>query len=297
MLSPLLDILRASAPADALQWLEVRLAEQGESFDRRPFYYAFSGVSRRFPKRTPLVIPDKAASQVAGAGLSLEGWDCFRLARVILLLSLARQERETFLGTLSALLNTADYREQTAIYSAFPLLPRAEDLVEFAVDGLRSNIVDVFDSIALGNPFPAAHFSEAAWNQMVLKAVFLNRPLYRIEGLDQRRNAALASSLRDLAHERWAAGRRLPPEAWRNFIGFVDQALVADLRHLLEAGEEEDRAAVALLISSDEHPWLSDLRPPLERPLQAIAAGELTWDRLGAQLAQPSGLNGAPTAS
>src|SRR5690606_32360293 len=111
-----------------------------------------------------------------------EGWDQFRLARVLLLLTLGKQEKTVFLETIAALLDTADLREAAAVYSAFPLLPHQEEFVEASVDGLRSNIVGIFDSIALGNPFPAAHFTAEAWNQMVLKAIFINRPLYRIVG-------------------------------------------------------------------------------------------------------------------
>src|SRR5690606_22351997 len=123
------------------------------------------------------------------------GWDQFRLARVILLLVLGKQDKATFLDTIAALLNTADLREQAAIYSAYPLLPRQEDLVESAVEGLRTNIVDIFDAIALQNPFPATHFTTEAWNQMVLKAIFINRPIYKIVGIESRRNAELAAGV------------------------------------------------------------------------------------------------------
>lgn len=299
MRDSLLDLLRASAPPDAVRWLEARLAEHDAGFDRRPFYYAFSGVSRHFPKRGGVdVLPEQAeALAQAAPGFSVEGWDCFRLARVVLLLSLAKQDRETFLATLAALLNTADFREQAAIFSAFPLLPHPDDLVEAAVDGLRSNIVDVFDSIALDNPFPAAHFSETAWNQMVLKALFLGRPLHRVVGLDARRNAALATSVSDLAHERWAAGRRIPAEAWRNCVGFVDETIAEDLRHLADTGEPEEREAVALLAADDESGLLADLRGRLEGKIEAVAAGALTWDRLGERLESPAALNGSPIES
>jgi len=209
-------LTRAAAP-EALAWLAASVDRHATSFHQRTFYYDFSGVSRHFDKHRGL---SPAADQLAeldrlAPGLGLTAWDEFRLARVILLLVLAEQDRATYLDALAQLLNTADIREQAAIFASLSLLPEAPDLVEAAIDGLRSNIIDIYDSIALDNPFPAAHFPEAAWNQMVLKAFFIHRPLPRMVGLDARRNRALAKAIRDLAHERWAAGRDISPEAWR----------------------------------------------------------------------------------
>jgi hypothetical protein len=292
----LTDILQQSAPPAAFAWLRDRLGEQETQFSKRPFYYAFSGVSRHFPKHGRLeIVPEQSQRlQELAPGLSLDHWDVFRLARVLLLLALDRQEKSVFLETIAALLNTADLREQAAIYSAYPLLPHQEDLVESAIDGLRSNIVDVFDSIALNNPFPAARFTDAAWNQMVLKAIFISRPLYRISGLETRRNADLAAAISYLAHERWAAGRRIPAEAWRNCVGFVSDEISADLHHLLETGEPTDREAAALVLASDGDPRLADLRGRLEGEIDAIGAGTLSWDRLGEKLEFPVTLNGSP---
>ena len=89
----------------------------------------------------------------------------------------------------------------------WPLLPYPEHFIDLAIDGLRSNITSVFNAIALHNPYPADYFAEAAWNQMVLKAVFVDSPLSHIQGLDARANDKLARMLGDYAHERWAAGR------------------------------------------------------------------------------------------
>ncbi|MCB1206007.1 MAG: EboA domain-containing protein [Verrucomicrobiae bacterium] len=292
----LTDILSSSSPSEATAWLREKLDEQEANFSKRPFYYAFSGVSRHFPKRSRLEVGEEQAAALHEQvpGFSLEHWDLFRLARVLLLLVLAKQEKAIFVETILALLNTADLREQAAIYSAYSLLPHQEDLVESAVDGLRSNIVDVFDSIALNNPFPAVHFTDAAWNQMVLKAIFISRPLYRITGLDSRRNGELAAAISYLAHERWAAGRRIPAEAWRNCVGFVSDEVSSDLHHLLETGEPSDREAAALILATDADPRLADLRGRLEGEIDAIGAGTLSWDRLGEKLEFPVTLNGSP---
>jgi hypothetical protein len=211
------DILARTSSPEAMTWLRSSVDRHKASFHQRTFYYDFSGVSRHFDKRHGIRPTTEQLAEIEGfvPGLGLADWDEFRLARVILLLVLAEQDRGIYLDTLAQLLNTADIREQAAIYASFSLLPEAPELVGAAIDGLRSNIIEVYDSIALDNPFPSTHFPEAAWNQMVLKALFIHRPLARMVGLDDRRNPALAEAIRDLAHERWAAGRDISPEAWR----------------------------------------------------------------------------------
>lgn len=278
----LLEILQRSASAEAMDWLGKECAVQRADFVQRSFYYAFSGVSRRFDKKGGLQLRagdgDDLGAEVAE--FTVEGWDQFRLGRVILLLVLAEQGQEVFSETLGKLLGTADLREQAAIYSAFPLLPRGEKLVELATDGLRSNIVDVFDSIALRNPFPAKFFSVEAWNQMVLKALFISRPAYQILGIDERANANLAESMSDLAHERWAAGRWVSPELWRSCQGELSDQVVEDMGRLVESEEPGQREAVALLVAGGDG-RLKAIRDKIPALLEQVNTGELTWDHVG----------------
>ncbi len=280
----LLEILRRSASPEAMEWLEKECAAQRADFVQRAFYYAFSGVSRRFDKKGGLELRDGDAGSLETEmpGFTLEGWDQFRLGRVLLLLVLAEQSERVFLETLGKLLETADLRERVAIYSALPLLPHGEQLVEMATEGLRTNIVDVFDSVALGNPYPAKHFSDEAWNQMVLKALFISRPIYRIVGIDERANPGLAASMSDLAHERWAAGRWVSPELWRSCQGQLSEQLVEDLEQLLESRRPGEREAVALLVADGEGDGrLEGVREKVSDLIGEVKAGTLTWDRVG----------------
>ncbi|MEM1443311.1 MAG: EboA domain-containing protein [Verrucomicrobiota bacterium] len=267
-----LTLLSEHADPDAVSWLQQKIASQEANFQKRPFYYAFSGVSRHFDKTGRL---PQEADELFG------GWDHFRLARVALLLTLAQEEESTFVETFHAILNTADLREQVALFSALPWLPCPEQLREAAVDGLRTNIVDIFDSIALDNSFPAEQFSDEAWNQMVLKAIFITRPLHRIIGISDKRNALLSEAISDLAHERWAAGRAITPEAWRSCEGFIDDRLAGDIEKIAGNEDQQDRAAAALVVSKDESGKLESLREGLSKELEQIQEGSLTWKSLG----------------
>ncbi len=279
-------ILKKSASAEAVVWLDETLASQRANFEKRPFYYAFSGVSRRFEKRGVLEFSeedDKALHQEL-PGFTVKRWDQFRLARVMLLLVLGEQDEATFLETIDTLLNTADLREHVAILSAFALLPHGEKLVEFAREGLRSNIVDVFDAVALDNPFPCEHFSDDAWNQMVLKALFISRPLYRIYGIDYRANLTLAEALSNLAHERWAADRWVSPELWRSCTNFLTDQIVEDISRVAETDEPGQKEAAALIVNRDEEGKLDHIRDRVKTYLDDVADHRLTWHILGEQL-------------
>ena len=281
----LIEILGKTSPPEAVDWLQQTVDEQGKSFQQRPFYYAFSGVSRRFDKKATTDAGDGQLTFLSKTvpGFTVAGWDEFRLARVILLTVLAEQEKDIFLENLKALIGTADLREQVAIFSAFPLLPHPAALVEFATDGLRSNIIDIFDSISLNNPFASENFTDEAWNQMVLKAIFITRPLYRIVGHGERTNLALAEAISDLAHERWAAGRTITPEAWRSCNNFLDERISGDIAKMAGSSEANDRSAAALVVSAAEGK-LDSLKDRLSREIAAIESGELTWHSLGQTL-------------
>lgn len=277
----LIEILGKTASSEAVAWLRETISGLETSFKQRPFYYAFSGVSRRFDKKALVDDDDlrRAGLENPPAGFSIEGWDEFRLSRVILLTVLAEQGKEVFLTNLRALIDTADLREQVAIFSAFPILPYPEALVESATDGLRTNIIDIFDAISLNNPFPADNFTDEAWNQMILKAIFITRPLYRIIGHGQRTNLELSEAISDLAHERWAAGRMITAEAWRSCSSHLNERTFSDIVRLAGSPEANDRSAAALVASTVAN--LDKLKNGLSEELARVKSGALTWHSLG----------------
>lgn len=158
-------------------------------------------------------------------------WTIDRAVRIWLLLSL-NLDNQQYLAVIKQLLNTADVRELTALYQALPFLPNPERYYHIATEGVRSNMTDVFNAIALDNFYPAAYFDELAWNQMILKALFVGSPLAKIQGLEQRANVTLATMLIDYARERVSANRSVSPELWQIVSRFADTAFLADWEKL-----------------------------------------------------------------
>ncbi|MFT5469385.1 MAG: hypothetical protein ACI8UO_004506 [Verrucomicrobiales bacterium] len=288
MLDLLHAILRRHASDEANAWLDDFIPKQRAEFGRRPFYYAFSGATRRFSKERELEVTEAECAELnfEAAGFRIDGWTADRLARVVLLILLGERPKPTFLDTVNALFETADLREQAAIFAAFPALPHAENLVPIAREGLRTNIVDVFDSIALDNPFPAEHFDDEGWNQMVLKCLFIDRPLFRVHRIEQRANPTLVEQISNLAHERWAAGRTISPEAWRSCQDFLSDQIVKELTRVAASEEPGHREAAALIFAREGGQKLAALKPEVEQLLGKVESGELTWESLGTELFQ-----------
>ena len=137
---------------------------------------------------------------------------------------------------------------------------------------------NVFEAVAHHNPFPAEQLPQTAWNQMVLKTLFIGSVLHPIAGLDRRWNEPLARMLIDYAHERWAASRPVAAELWRGVGRFADPATVADLTRVLITGDGIEQRAAALALSECSLPAAAAALAQRPDFADAISAGRITWD-------------------
>jgi hypothetical protein len=213
-------------------------------------------------------------------GFLVNGWSLVRLARVWFLTQLNAADKETFIKNMETLFDTAEMNELVALYSALPVLEYPEQWLFRATDAVRSNMGFVFDAIALHNPYPAKYFSELAWNQLVLKTIFNDKPVHFITGLEERENENLALILSDFAHERWAAGRSVAPNVWRLVSKFMNESLLADMKHLFESGQTQNKEAAALACYDSDYEPAKALLSSYPEFEKSIAEGALTWSNL-----------------
>jgi len=248
------------------------------SRSERVFYTAFSAVPRYTGKQDlVLTEEDLQAATAVRPGWYPGHWSLDQAARTLLVLTLP-QTPETYWRSLERLFTTADVGELVALYQSLPLLPDPERYTAQAAEGVRSNMTLVFNAVALRNPYPADYFNELAWNQMVLKAVFVGSPLYLIQGLDRRANRELARMLTDYAHERWAAKRSVTPELWRAVGPFVSPQITAALEKVLADPEPTQQEAAALACAQSPLPEAQALLERQPALHSAIRSGQLTWD-------------------
>lgn len=277
----LLQALEANAKEKSIQWLKLKAQKIQESTSPTSFFLAFSQASRFFSK-DPLQLHEEHRTQAAQlvSGFELAYWNRLQAARSFLLLHFP-QKKESWFSAMNQLFETGDMHEQQALFAALPILPFQEDLLTRAIDGCRTNMTLIFDAIALNNPFPATYFPEANWNQLVLKAVFMQRPLYRIQGLERRRNSALAEIASDFAHERWAAGRNVMPELWRLVVPFMNDQYLADLKKVMNSTDELEQWGGALTLYQSDFAPAKALLADYPQLLALIESGEITWEKIG----------------
>jgi hypothetical protein len=142
------------------------------------------------------------------------GWTADDAARAALLLAVADQAPDRLAGLVDHLYREGDSREKRAILRALPLLPDGARFVELALDASRTNETDLFAVLATGNPFPARHFAEHAWNQLVMKAALVGAPVSRMIGLERRANRELCRMALDYRDQERSAGRPFPTDLW-----------------------------------------------------------------------------------
>ena len=243
--------LERQLPAEAADWLlswRGRLRAGGVS--ERDFNLAISLAPRRLG-RADLALgrEDLAAADAARRGWDPRGWTVDQAGRLILLLA-DGTTGPAFAARLRSLFATADLSETICFLRGLPLYPDPALHVMRAREGARSGMRPVFEAVAHANPYPAEVFDEAGWNQLVLKALFIEMALAPIQGLDRRANPTLMRMLCNYAHERWAAGRPVSSELWRCVGPFADKAARRDLARVAATGTEAERAAACAALEA-----------------------------------------------
>ena len=273
--------LLKSVSEKAFAWLEQKQAQIASGAAERVFFTAFSAVPRYLGKEDlQLTFQDLEAAQDVIPGWYPDHWSVDQAGRTLLLLALPYNDAEGYVRSLDKFFSTADMGELIVLYQSLPLLPHPELHRHRAAEGIRSNMSNVFQAIALRNPYPADYLDNAAWNQMVLKAVFVGSPLHLIWGFDRRANPELARMLADYAHERWAAKRSVSPELWRLVGKFADAAMLADLEQAIAHPDPTQQAAAALACADCSLPQAQAILARYPHLQASIPAGSLSWEQL-----------------
>lgn len=214
--SQLRDLFEARLSPEGYIWLSTQAAGLRSEPQTGQLGRVFAQVPRFASKAIIAAkgMPVQAINEKS-SGYDLREWTVDTICRVWLLLQLPTRDESRYVKTIEALFSGAEVNELVALYKALPLLQFPEAWVKCCEEGIRSNMGNVLEAIMYENPYPANYLSEAAWNQMVLKAFFTEKDVSRIYGLEERINPALRATLADYVQERLAAGRSVNPGLYK----------------------------------------------------------------------------------
>ena len=202
------DVVASHGTAEQAAWLDEALGKLESPPKAMTLRIALARAARKLPESTVAEVDVELPS-----GPDYARWSLRDHARTALVLAaLERQSEHEQVVLYSELLLRAEIGEQVSMLRMIPVLPAPERFVDAVIDVCRTNSIPVFESIACGNPYPAACFPEHNYNQLVMKAIFSGLDTRRIVGLAERVNAELVRMTSDFGDERRAAGRPVPDD-------------------------------------------------------------------------------------
>ncbi|WP_419212138.1 EboA domain-containing protein [Maribacter sp. X9] len=272
------DILEKYGQLESLTWLTERITKLAESKSTKDLYMAYSLLSSKFDASKPVLFTNGE-----GEGLvyfKTHKANLLQIARIYLLSEVLRQDQEFYTPKVANIIQVADTGELETFLKYLVLLPNPEAYKQTAVEALRTNIAIIFDAITLNNPYPAKYFNDQQWNQMYLKAAFMERDLSQIESVDERANEDLTRIISDYAHERWAASRKIDPMFWRPVSKFLNEELLQDMKRLLESEDIIENRAAALCCYCSRNDKAFDLLNNYPELKKKVVEKEIAWNTL-----------------
>ncbi|WP_079242073.1 EboA domain-containing protein [Chryseobacterium indologenes] len=251
-----------------MDWMKTVILFENENL----FFQNFGLIFRMIPSDAPQWSrSEKINLEQLYPGLTSGQWNLQQFCRCLLMAHIPEDQNVTIVKKLT---QSADINELICIYKGIFFLENAFEFVPLVEEGIRTNITSIFDAIALLNPFAAKYLSLNSWNQLVLKTLFMGRPLYQITNLDLRKNEMLAFIATDFVHERWSAGRTVSPEIWRLMDGFVNKEITSDLLKVIESGDPLSKHAAIIVLRENASNTCNNILRPINTTL---------WNYIGEQ--------------
>lgn len=272
------NVIRGNIADETFQWLTAQLEKVISEKSGKDLFMTYSLLSSKIPDNDLLILTLQESP--FNSFLIRQHARILELTRIYLLMRVLEADENTFTPKVATLIQVADKGELVAFLKFLAFLPNHKAFTHVAVEALRTNIADVFDAISLNNPYPAAYFNDQQWNQMYLKAAFMQRDLSMIMDVDSRSNKELTRIISDYAHERWAASRDIDPLFWRPVSGFLDEDLLKDMERLLQSDVRAEQLAGALCCLNAVTPEASVLLDKYPHLKEEISTGDISWESI-----------------
>ena len=275
------NILNTYGAPDSVAWLKGKIESLKENKSSKDLFMTYSLLNVKFDAAN--VISFDALDTTSSRYLSGHKATMLQVSRIYFLAEVLSRDIEFYTPKVANIIQVADTVELETFLKYLVLLPNPEAYKQTAVEALRTNIATIFDAISLNNPYPAEYFNDQQWNQMFLKAAFMERDLSQIASIDKRANEDLARIISDYAHERWAAGRKIDPLFWRPVSKFLNEQLLGDMKTLLNSDDVVENLAGALCCYYSENEKALALLNGKPELKHKIADGHTTWNTIKQQ--------------
>jgi hypothetical protein len=207
----------------AADWLQSALsqleAKKTDSEALQNTYLRCSAMAKRKLGMTRLTgIPGNASWQVNEAARLL------LLNKLLTFCALQEQPQQ-----IKAAFKFGDECEQIAIIKGLSRIDGQGLLNDLAIATGRTNSLNLFSAIALNNDYAMQYYEQRAYQQLVLKALFMDLDIAKIVGLKQRHCPELSTLAMDLVKERLASDRQPPGSIWlaidSSHLGYAEQVI------------------------------------------------------------------------
>ncbi|HDZ15709.1 hypothetical protein LCGC14_1441460 [marine sediment metagenome] len=272
-------VLNSNIESSTMKWIEDRLYGIVEEKSAKNLFMTYSLLASKVKASKELIFSNLNNDRLTNY-LSLQKANNLQVARIYLLSRVLEENNDYFQSKVANLIQVADSSELETFLKFLILLPNPENYKQAAIEALRTNIATVFDAISADNPYPATYFTDQQWNQMYLKAAFMQQDLSRILDIDKRANAELARIISDYAHERWAASRDVDPYFWRPVGNFLGDNLLNDMERLLRSDRIEENRAGALCCLQSDTAKAEALLMKYPDVKDSVVNGNITWYNL-----------------
>ncbi|HGY89734.1 MAG TPA: hypothetical protein ENK43_01030 [Planctomycetes bacterium] len=209
---------------EAFDWLSARIATQGPS----ALTTFFASLPRR-AGRVFLHLRDEPNDSPS------VGWHAFRACDLAAVHTLAAHVPEGLETQVLELFEHGDAEERRMILRALHALAVGPWTETLLLSAHRCNDAVLFEAAMADGDLPARVLGDEDYNRMILKAAFMDLPLDRFPGWEERANPDLSTSLLEFMTEREAAGRPIWADSLRLAVrapvpGVLDR-LRGDLWH------------------------------------------------------------------
>lgn len=199
--------------------------------------------------------------------ISLSHWSVTDAARILLLTEILASKSFSADELFQLCYRYSDGDERASLLKGLALLKLSDESIPFIIDIARTNSLELFFSLIYKNPWPVVKFPIPAFNQLVLKSLFLGINIVHLEGLRAARNSELGRMADDYVQERLDAGKEIPESIWLAVDAslLTEQGLTA-WEYALQTTPSESKHQLALT----GYRWQSELPPQLQKIAQSL---------------------------